>query len=61
MVRVLNWCYGACAPTVNAELVDEQIRAGHRYKNTLTEIERTRRADAAYATTVAELLKGDTK
>lgn len=46
MVRVLNWCYGACAPTVNAELVDEQIRAGHRYKNTLTEIERTRRAAA---------------
>jgi transposase len=42
MVRVYR--YGLLAPTENAELVREQMRLAHRYRNTLTEIERGRRA-----------------
>jgi len=38
--------YGARPPT-NAKLVDEQLWLAHRYRNKLTEIERTRRADVA--------------
>ena len=36
--------YGCLAPTLNAQLVHEQIRAAHRYRNQLVEIERARRA-----------------
>jgi hypothetical protein len=35
--------YGLLAPTENAEIVREQMRAAHRYRNTLVEIERGRR------------------
>jgi hypothetical protein len=35
--------YGCLAPTLNAELVYEQIRAAHRYRNQLVEIEKWRR------------------
>lgn len=36
--------YGLLPPTYNADRVDHQIRAGHRYRNVLIEIERERRA-----------------
>lgn len=36
--------YGLLDPTEGAEIVDEQIRLAHRYRNLLTEIERDRRA-----------------
>lgn len=36
--------YGLLAPTEHADLVREQMRAAHRYRNTLVEIERGRRA-----------------
>ncbi len=36
--------YGLLAPTVNGDIVREQMRLAHRYRNTLTEIERGRRA-----------------
>lgn len=39
--------YGAKAPTVGAENVDRQMSLGHRYYNTLVEIERRRREKAA--------------
>lgn len=42
MIRVYR--YGLTPPTHNAELVRAQMRAGHDYRNTLTEIERGRRA-----------------
>ena len=43
MIRVYR--YGLpLGPTVNAELVRQQIRNSHHYRNTLTEIERARRA-----------------
>ena len=35
--------YGLLDPTVNAALVDDQMRAAHRYRNVLVEIERARR------------------
>lgn len=35
--------YGLLAPTENAHLVREQMWLAHRYRNTLTEIERARR------------------
>src|SRR5271157_5906341 len=35
--------YGLLPPTVNAELVDDQMRAAHRYRNVLVELERERR------------------
>lgn len=37
------YSYGCLAPTAGADLVDEQIRLAHRYRNRLTEIERKRR------------------
>ncbi len=36
--------YGCLAPIENREIVDKQMRLGHRYRNTLVEIERGRRA-----------------
>ena len=42
MIRIYE--YGLLPPTFNAERVDHQIRAGHRYRNVLIEIERERRA-----------------
>ena len=39
----LVYRYGLLAPTVNADLVDAQMRAAHTYRNRLTEIERERR------------------
>lgn len=41
-VRV--YAYGALAPVENAPLVETQMRGAHRYRNTLVEIERGRRA-----------------
>ena len=35
--------YGLLPPTTNAELIDDQIRGAHRYRNVLVEIERERR------------------
>lgn len=43
-MTTLVYRYGLRAPTDNAELVGEQMRAAHRYRNTLVEIERGRRA-----------------
>jgi hypothetical protein len=40
-VRVYE--YGLLPPTVNAELVEQQLQLAHRYRNMLTEIERDRR------------------
>jgi len=42
MIR--NYEYGLLDPTVNAQLIDDQMRLGHRYYNTLVEIERERRS-----------------
>lgn len=39
--------YGCLAPTFNAFLVQQQIRAAHRYRNQLVEIERARRTAMA--------------
>lgn len=36
--------YGCLAPATNASLVHDQMRAAHRYRNQLVEIERARRA-----------------
>lgn len=41
MIRIYE--YGLLPPTTNAELVEDQMRAGHRYYNALIEIERERR------------------
>ena len=41
MTRVYQ--YGLLEPIENADIVDKQMWLGHRYKNTLTEIERERR------------------
>lgn len=41
VVRVYR--YGVLAPTKNADVVRAQMRAGHRYKNCLIEIENGRR------------------
>jgi hypothetical protein len=43
-MRVLVYRYGLLAPTENADVVREQMRAAHDYRNTLVEIERGRRA-----------------
>jgi hypothetical protein len=37
------YSYGCLAPTKGAELLEEQLRLAHRYRNTLVEIERRRR------------------
>lgn len=42
-MTVLIYKYGLLPPTINAELVNDQMRAGHHYRNTLVEIERERR------------------
>nr|WP_294560152.1 hypothetical protein [uncultured Rhodopila sp.] len=42
-MKTLNWTYRACAPTVNAARVSDQMWLGHRYRNALVEIERWRR------------------
>lgn len=44
MGSMLVFRYGLRAPTEGADLVREQIRRAHSYRNTLTEIERGRRA-----------------
>lgn len=41
--------YGLLPPTLNHELVLEQMRSAHRYRNTLVEIERERREAVAKA------------
>lgn len=41
--------YGAKEPTVNLDVVKEQLRSAHRYRNNLVEIERRRREKAAEA------------
>lgn len=41
---ILVYRYGLLPPTVGGELVDAQMLAAHRYRNTLTAIERDRRA-----------------
>src|SRR5690606_29855257 len=45
MIRIYG--YTLLPPTLNAQLVEEQMRAGHRYRNTLVEIERERRERVA--------------
>lgn len=49
MTSTANWCFGALAPTLNGDLVAEQMLAAHRYRNKLVELERKRR-DVADAT-----------
>lgn len=46
-MAILNWCYGAKAPTQNASMVDQQIWLAHRYKNKLIEIDNARRQKAS--------------
>src|ERR1700730_13210040 len=41
---IKNYEYGLLPPTQNAQLVEDQMRLGHRYYNALVEIERERRA-----------------
>jgi len=41
-----NWCYGAKAPTLNADMVDHQLWLAHNYKNRHIELERNRRITA---------------
>lgn len=43
------YSYGARPPAANGELVAEQMRAGHRYRNALVEAEHKRRARVAEA------------
>lgn len=47
--------YGLLEPTNNAELVEEQMLLAHRYRNTLVEIERGKRAATRTATGNHEL------
>jgi hypothetical protein len=44
MSKIRVYQYGLKAPTQNADLVREQMILAHRYRNTLTEIERGRRS-----------------
>ena len=39
--------YGLLPPTRNAELVNDQMRLAHRYRNVLVEIERDRRTQVS--------------
>lgn len=41
---IIAYRYGLRAPTQGADLVAEQMRAAHRYRNRLVELERVRRA-----------------
>ena len=43
------YTYGLLDPRVNADLVEDQIRKAHRYRNILVEIERDRRAEVRVA------------
>src|SRR5436853_1789324 len=43
------YSYGAQAPTTNGALVEAQLRAAHRYRNDLVELERSRRTRVAEA------------
>jgi len=54
-MSMLVYRYGIAAPHVNGDLVREQMRLAHRYRNVLTEIERGRRA----AVRAAEAQVGD--
>lgn len=47
--------YGLLAPTENADLVRQQMRLAHRYRNTLVEIERARRAAAREVVSIPDL------
>jgi len=40
--------YGLLPPTLGADVVDDQMRAGHRYQNALVELERARRDAVAW-------------
>lgn len=42
----LNWCYGAYPSEINLDIIDEQYRLAHRYKNKFVKIERRRRQAA---------------
>lgn len=44
-MATLNWCYGIRDITLNADLVMDQMRKGHRYRNKLCELELQRRKD----------------
>lgn len=44
-MSTLVYRYGLLPPTLNGDVVDEQMRAGHRYYNQLIEIERWRRQE----------------
>ena len=52
----LNYSYHAKAPAENADLAYEQLRAAHRYRNKLCEIELERRA--AVESALTELFPG---
>lgn len=43
---VRNYTFTAKSPTLNAEMVDAQMQAAHRYRNKLCELELTKRAAA---------------
>ena len=45
MSKIRVYRYGLLPPHENAELVREQMRLAHKYRNTLVEIERKRRSD----------------
>jgi len=48
-MAVLNWCYGAKAATVNADVIEKQLWLAHKYRNRLIELERERRTAAEQA------------
>lgn len=43
-----NFTFGCHGPRINAELVADQMRLGHRYRNVLVELERKRREEVRY-------------
>lgn len=43
-MATMVWRYGLLGPTTSADAVHEQLRAGHEYRNVLTELVRARRA-----------------
>ena len=47
--KVKNYEYGLLPPTLNADLVVDQMHLGHRYRNKLVEVERDRRARVSTA------------
>lgn len=56
-----NWSFGAKRPTMNADLAWEQLRAAHRYRNRLCELELDRRklVDQATAEAYPEIQTAD--